>query len=198
MSQGIGGPGPAHEDEDDLDRQLRELTGGLMAEPALKEPSAAERAKRARRDRKKDRRNQRRQRRNGRGFQLKAWAIAAVVLAAAGGVTWLGLSHSSAGRSTGQQQPLSGAQAGAPPADPFAGTKGENWANGESGIVIPATTMTVDVMAEPKMIWKSRGNFRRSPAAGGRAGPDRQDEWLVASFRHDENGLLLMRCFAVA
>jgi len=136
MSKGIGDPGPAHEDE--IDRQLRELTGGLMAEPTLKEPSAAERAKRAGRDRKKARRVERKQRRIGRSFQLKAWAIAVVVLAVAGGVTWLRVSHSSAGRSTGQQQPLSGTQAGAPPADPFAGTPAENWANGGSAIVIPA------------------------------------------------------------
>ena len=62
MSKGMGDPGPAHEDE--IDRKLRELTEGRMAEPAVKEPSAADRAKRAERDRKRDRRNRRKQRRN--------------------------------------------------------------------------------------------------------------------------------------
>jgi len=136
MSKGMGDPGPAHEDE--IDRKLRELTEGRMAEPVVKEPSAAERAKRAGRDRKKDRRNQRKQRRRGGSFRLKAGAVAVVVLAAAGGVTWLRLSHSPAGRSAGQQPPLGGTPIGAaPPADPFAGTPAESWANGESGIAIP-------------------------------------------------------------
>jgi hypothetical protein len=137
MSKGIGDQGPAHEDE--VDRKLRELTEGLMAQPAPKEPSAAERAKRARRDLKRDNRNRRKQRRNGRSVRLKAGAIAVVVLAVAGGVTWLRLSHSPIGRSSGQQPPLGGTPAGAaPPADPFAGTQAENWVNGESGIVVPA------------------------------------------------------------
>jgi hypothetical protein len=145
MSQGTGGPGPAH--EDDIDRQLRELTAGMMAQPALKEPSAAERAKIARRDRKTRRRSARRgaarrQRRAGRSFRLKTWAIVVVVLAAAGGVAWLRLSQGTTARSAVQQavqqQPTPGGTlAGGPPADPFAGTAAENWADGESGIVIP-------------------------------------------------------------
>jgi hypothetical protein len=73
------------------------------------------------------------------GVRLKAGAIAVVILAAAGGVTWLRLSHSPASRASGQQPPLGEISAGdGPPADPFAGTPAENWANGESGIVIPA------------------------------------------------------------
>lgn len=137
MSKGIGDQGSAHEDE--IDRKLRELTEGLMAEPVLKEPSAAERAKRAGRDLKNDRRRQRKQRRNARSVRLTVGVIAVVVLAAAGGVTWLRLSHSPTGRSSGQQPPLGGTPAvGAPPADPFAGTQAENWANGESGIVTSA------------------------------------------------------------
>lgn len=137
MSTGMGDQGAEHEDE--IDRKLRELTEGLMAEGSLKEPSAAERAKRAKRDRKRDKHQQRKQRRRGRGVRLKVGAIAVVILAAAGGVTWLRLSHSPASRASGQQPPLGEISAGAgPPADPFAGTPAENWANGESGIIIPA------------------------------------------------------------
>jgi hypothetical protein len=136
MPDGIGDQGPAHEDE--IDRKLRELTEGLMAEATLKEPSAAERAKRAARDLKNYERNQRRQRRNGPSLRLKVGAVVVVVLAAAGGVTWLRLSHSPTVRTSGQP-PLGGTlTAAAPPADPFAGTPAENWANGAAGIVIPA------------------------------------------------------------
>jgi hypothetical protein len=136
MSEGIGDQGPGHEDE--IDRKLRELTEGLMTEAKVKELSAAERAKRARRDLKKDKRNQRKQRRQGRSVRLKVGAIAVVVLAAGGGVTWLLLSHSPVGRASGQQPPLGGTSTGtAPPSDPFAGTQAENWADGESGIVVP-------------------------------------------------------------
>lgn len=136
MSEGTSGQEPGSEDE--IDRRLRELSEQVMAPPRFKEPSAAERARRARRDLKKDKRNQRKQRRKSRNVRLKVGVIALVVLAAAGGVAWLRLSHSSAGRLSGQKSPigvtLSG---GAPPADPFAGTSAENWANGDSGIVIP-------------------------------------------------------------
>jgi hypothetical protein len=136
MPDGTGDQGPAHEDE--IDRKLRELTEGLMAEATFKEPSAAERAKRAARDPKRNERDQRRQRRTGRSVRLKVGAVAVVVLAAAGGVTWLRLSQSPAGPSSGQP-PLGGTlTAATPPAAPFAGTPAENWANGAAGIVIPA------------------------------------------------------------
>ncbi len=124
---------------DEIDRKLRELTEGLMAEARLKEPSAAERAQRARRDLKKHQRSQRKQRRKNRSARLKVGAIVVVVLAVAGGVAWLGWPHSPTGRPSAQQQSPGGTSTGgAPPADPFAGTQAENWANGESGIVIPA------------------------------------------------------------
>lgn len=137
MSEESSGQGPAREDE--IDRRLRELTEEMTGAARFKEPSAAERAKRAARERKQTKRNQRKQRRQPWAGRLKVGAIAVVILAAAGGVTWLRLSHSSADRPSGQQPPLGGmSTGGAPPADPFAGTLAENWANGESGIVIPA------------------------------------------------------------
>jgi hypothetical protein len=111
MPEGTGGHEPDHEDE--IDRKLRELTEGLLAESKIKELSAAERAK-------QDKRRQRRKRWRGR---LTVGAIAVVILAAAGGAAWLRLSHSST-TST--------------PADPFAGTPAEQWADGESGIVLPS------------------------------------------------------------
>lgn len=136
MSEGMGDQGPAHEDE--IDRKLRELTEGVMAEARLKEPSAAERAKRARRDLKQGKHDQRGQRRKGSRGRVVVTAITVVVLAAAGGVAWLRLSHSPTGRLSSQQSPPPGIPNPAPPADPFAGTTADNWANGESGIVIPA------------------------------------------------------------
>jgi hypothetical protein len=138
MPDCTGDQGPAHEDE--IDRQLRELTEGLMAEATLKEPSAAERAKRAARDLKRDRRNQRKQQRNGRRVRLTVGTIAVAVVAAAGGVTWVRLSHPAAGRPSGQPPSGGTLTAAAPPADPFAGTPAENWADGASGIVVPAAS----------------------------------------------------------
>jgi hypothetical protein len=129
MSEGTSGQGPAAEDE--IDRKLRELTEEV-GKARIKEPSAAERASRARRDRKAARRGQRR---TGR---LTAGAVAVIVLAVAGGVAWLRFAHSPAARSPGVQPGAATAAGKTAPADPFAGTPAEGWADGSSGIATPA------------------------------------------------------------
>ena len=124
--------------EDDLDRRLRELTAEVMGEARFKEPSAADRAKRAARDRKRDKRQQRRQRRQGHRVALTAGAIAVVVLAAGGAITWMHMSHSGTSNPPIKSAPRGLVSGDGPPADPFATTKAEHWADGASGIVIPA------------------------------------------------------------
>lgn len=136
MTMGSGDREPDREDE--IDRKLRELTEGLMGEAQLKEPSADERAKRAAQDRKRAKRGERKQRRQGRGVRLKLGTVALVVLAAVGGLTWLRFSGSPARGPSGQPQLGASLPGGAPPADPFATTPAEKWANGELGIVVPA------------------------------------------------------------
>jgi hypothetical protein len=134
MPEGISDHGPAGEDE--IDRRLRELSEEAMGPALFKEASAADRAKRASQDMKKYKRQHRRKGRSGR---IKAASIAVAVLAVAGGIAWLRLSHVPAGHPSAQQSPLDGTlTGGAPPTDPFASTPAENWPNGASGIVTPA------------------------------------------------------------
>src|SRR5882724_2725537 len=136
MPDGTSGQGPTPEDE--IDRKLRELAEDVMGEARFKEPTAAERTKRAARDRKQAQRNQRRQRRHAGSRRLKVGVIAFVVLAAAGSIVWLRLSHSQAGSPSGVQPGGGQGTGGTAPADPFAGTAAAKWADGESGIVIPS------------------------------------------------------------
>ena len=136
MSEATSDQEPAPENE--IDRKLRELTEELMGEARFKEPTAAERAKRPARDRKQAKRNQRRQRRQAGSGRLKVWVIAVVILAVAGGVVWLRFSHSLAGGASGVQPGGGSGTGGTAPADPFAGNQAANWADGESGIVIPS------------------------------------------------------------
>jgi hypothetical protein len=114
---------PRPDGEDDIDRRLRELTDEVTSAARFKELSAAKRAKQSRRKHKRD------QRRRLWSTRLKVGSVAVIILAAAGGFAWLRLSHAATG----------GLSAGeASPANPFTGTPAQNWANGESGIVIPA------------------------------------------------------------
>jgi hypothetical protein len=139
MTTGTGDQGPGHEDE--LDRRLRELTEEVASAARIKEPSAAERAKRAEQDRKTGQRNQRQRRRKRGGVWL---AVVVVIVAVAGAVAWLRLSHSPARPPAGHpslagtSSPALPPAAGTPPADPFLGTPAADWADGESGIVVPA------------------------------------------------------------
>jgi len=133
------GPPP----EDEIDRQLRELTENLMGEAQFKEPTAAERAQRAAQHRKQAKRDQRRQRRRARRGRLITGVIAIVVLAAAGGFVWLRFSHSPAGSAAGApptgSQPTGSQPGGGPsPADPFVGSEAGTWADGTAGITVPA------------------------------------------------------------
>jgi hypothetical protein len=130
--------------EDDIGRQLRELTEGRADSARYREPSAAERAKaagqareqgkkQAREARRRDRRMARRSGGRRRAARAVSWTIAIVVLAVAGLLSWL---HYAPGTG-GTVSNLNPATAG-PPADPFAGTPAGQWADGAAGIVIPA------------------------------------------------------------
>ena len=131
-----------HSDDDEFDRALRELAEGTAAEPRFREPSAAERERlaeeQARQARKRARRRRRRPRtERGRGPTTR-WTSAGVIIAvaAAGGFAWLLLRPGST-TATGSAVVPAVAQSG-PPADPFAGTSADGWADGAAGIVIPA------------------------------------------------------------
>ena len=145
MPEGISGQTPA---EDDIDRQLRELTEGRADSARYREPSAAERAKaaeharkqakkRAREATRQDRRMARRSGGRRRAARALPWTMAIAVLAVAGLLSWLhyapGTGSTAAG---GIVSNLNPAMAGAP-ADPFAGTPADQWADGAAGIVIP-------------------------------------------------------------
>jgi hypothetical protein len=119
-----------------MDRRLRELTEEVTSEARFKEASAAERARAAAQQRKRAQRRERKQRRRSRARRLALSVGLVVVLAVAGSLVWLGLSRSSAGRSAGAQPGLTAAATA--PADPFAGTPAERWADGAAGIVIPS------------------------------------------------------------
>ena len=119
--------------EDDIDRQLRELTEGRAdsgqgvshpppsARRLPSNPASRRRSGRAR-PRRPIRRTARRSRGRRRGAQALSWTIVIVVLAVAGLLSWHrfapGTGSTAAGGTVGNPKP---ATAG-PPADPFAGT----------------------------------------------------------------------------
>lgn len=146
MPEGMSGQTPA---EDDIDRQLRELTQGSPDSARYREPSAAERAKaaeqarkqakeRARQARRQDRRMARRSGGRPSAGQALSWAIAIVVLAAAGLLSWRHYAPAPGGAVAGSVGGNPGPATGGPPADPFAGTPADQWADGAAGIAVPA------------------------------------------------------------
>jgi hypothetical protein len=153
----MGGQTPA---EDDIDRQLRELTEGRAGAARFREPSAAERAeaakerakaaKQARKQAKARAREARRMVRRAprpRAALVTSWTVAIAIL----GVTvWLGYQHVRHGGSTvagsavgainSQPAPSGAVSAPAPTgpgADPFTGTPADDWADGAAGITVP-------------------------------------------------------------
>jgi hypothetical protein len=157
MSEGAGG-GTSGQD-DDIERRLRELTEEIAGKARPREPSAAERAAAAARTSQPDKPRRPKRSRTA----LKAWAIAIVVLAAGAGITWLHLSSSSKSALNDTQPVRNGpvptaspsrmtvgnvpnSQSG-PPADPFAGTPAEHYADGAAGIVVPGARPTGDFTA---------------------------------------------------
>lgn len=143
-----GDPGDFGNQDDEIDRKLRELTAEISAASRIHEPSAAERARAAAKREKRPKR-QRRPRRQ-RGGLLVSWVIVIVVLAVAGVITW---SHfRSSPSALNDTQPVrngpvpsssvsivpSPSVAAGPPADPFAGTPADHWADGAAGIVVPS------------------------------------------------------------
>ena len=158
-------PPPA---EDDFDRALRELTQGKAGAAKFREPSAAERAKAAKKQselanrqaRAARRQTGRRQgygqsdgwrggvrhdvpvgRRGGRGKRAAA-VIVPLALVAAALFGWREFSGSLASRTATDTSGLSPVapltQSDGSPADPFASTPADSWADGAAGIVIPA------------------------------------------------------------
>jgi hypothetical protein len=161
VSEQLGG---SPQGEDEMDRRLRELTEEMSGTARIREPSAAERAKAARK-------RPVRRRRVGRAV---GWSAAVVVLAAAGFFGWHQVSRSSVGGPDDTQvvtngavpttsasptaaSPTAAVSPGAglltgPPADPFAGTAADQWADGAAGITLPAAV--------------SHGPFTASEVAG--------------------------------
>jgi hypothetical protein len=144
-----GEPGDVGEQDDEIDRKLRELTAEISSASRIHEPSAAERA-RAAVKREKHQKHQKRPRRQGRGGLFVSWVTAIVVLAIAGTVVWFRFHPSSSALddtrpvrngpvpSSSVSAVSSPSVAVGPPVDPFAGTPADHWADGAAGIVVPA------------------------------------------------------------
>jgi hypothetical protein len=128
--------------DDEFDRALRELAEGAAGEPRFREPSAAERARQAKQQAKRARKQSRRRRGRGRAERDRGrattWTSVGVVLllAAAGAFAWLQFRHPSTAATGAPVAPV--VADAAPPADPFAGTPANTWADGAAGIVVPA------------------------------------------------------------
>ena len=150
MSDGSGGPSPSDEE---IERKLRELTEEISGAARIREPSAAERERAANKQSKAPARQARPSRR--RGGRAVGWSVAVVVLAGAGFFVWHHQSPSGAGGPNDTQVVTSGAVPrtsapatstpslaatpySGPPADPFARTPADHWADGAAGITIPA------------------------------------------------------------
>lgn len=146
MSDGISGQ---QNSDDDFDRALRELTEGTAAEPRFREASAAERARRAkelaRQQAKRTRKRAGRSRGQGRAERdhgrATRWTGLGVLLvvAAVGGFLWLEFGPRTATTTGTAVAPVTSVTADSgPPADPFASSPADSWADGTAGIVIPA------------------------------------------------------------
>jgi hypothetical protein len=123
---------------------LRELTAEVSAASRIHEPSAAERARAAAK-------REKRPRRRRRGGLLTVGVIVIALLGGGGAVTWYHF-HSSPSALDDTQPvrngpvPSSSASAvssspsvaAGPPADPFAGSPADHWADGAAGIVVPS------------------------------------------------------------
>ena len=148
MPDDKGGQGPAPEDE--FDRELRELAAGAAPAPLFQELSAAERAKKGAAQARKARkaRKAKKSRNTGRRGRWTGALVLVVILAVVGGITWLRFGHSAGGihpnatgptPSAGSASPVGTVSSpnlsGGPPADLFAGTPADGWADGAAGIV---------------------------------------------------------------
>jgi hypothetical protein len=139
-----GEPGDSGGQDDEIDRKLRELTAEISSASRIREPSAAERARATGKQEKSQRQ------RRGHGGLLVPWVIGLAVLAAAGVITWSHFHSSPSGLNDTQPVrngpvPSSSVSvtsppsvASGPPADPFAGTPADHWADGAAGIVVPS------------------------------------------------------------
>jgi hypothetical protein len=138
-----GEPGDASNQDDEIDRKLRELTAEVSAASRIREPSAAERARAAA---KREKRPPRRR----RGGLLTGLVIAIALLVVGGTVTWFRFHPSSSALDDTQpvrNGPVPSPSVSAvsspyiatgPPADPFTGTPADHWADGAAGIVVPS------------------------------------------------------------
>lgn len=148
MSDGTIGRSPA---EDDLDRQLRELTEGKAGEARFREASAAELAKAAARAARRAKKRARRGKSLRTARTALSWTTAIAVLAGGGVFAWhyfagkrtstttggvIGTAVAAAG-TAGTLSPFK-PFSGGPLADPFAGTVADRWADGAAGITVPA------------------------------------------------------------
>jgi hypothetical protein len=140
---GAGGHAP---DPDEIDRRLRELTEEV-GKSRIHEPSALERLAAAKQAHKRAERK--------RGSRMLAILAAIVVLAGGGVSAWLRIHppswmHRAAARSTPAvrvipkvspaQPSFSPRTVNGPPADPFANSPSDVWADGAAGITIPAAS----------------------------------------------------------
>jgi hypothetical protein len=138
---GAGGHAP---DPDEIDRRLRELTEEV-GKSRIHEPSALERLAAAKQAQKRAERK--------RGSRMLAVGAVIVVLAGGGAFAWLRIHPPSwlsraAVRSTPSVRVIpkisparpsfSPSTVNGPPADPFANSPADGWANGAAGITIPA------------------------------------------------------------
>ena len=124
-------------DPDDIDRKLAELYREVSGPARFAEPSAAERAAATRTTSARKTRPPRRG-----GARLKRWGILALIVVVAGAIGWFRLTSSRSPAVNDTQPVTSGpvpalSQPG-PPADPFAGSPAQGYADASAGIVVPA------------------------------------------------------------
>jgi len=146
MPDGTGARPPG---DDDIDRALRELTERMADEAKQRAKAEKRQAKQARREAGEPGELVRGERR--RRVLGTTVTVAILVLATAGVLAYQRLGHvttsggpndtqvvtNGATPTVGEKTPPIAPPSG-PPADPFAGTPAENWADGATGIVVPA------------------------------------------------------------